>query len=91
MEARRQFQFRFRRRLGLGGALGARRCRIGRSQLIGAELEMWNGKGKVIGLTNDFNNDNLHYGIEPLIFLYSENYSATTLKSIPTMSLFPIL
>ena len=33
---------------------------------------MWNGKGKIIGLTNDFNNDNLHRGIEPLIFLYSK-------------------
>jgi len=41
--------------------------------VIGADLEMWSGKGKIIGLTNDFNNDNLHYGIEPLIFLYSEN------------------
>lgn len=41
--------------------------------VIGADLEMWNGRGKIIGLTNDFNNDNLRYGIEPLIFLYSEN------------------
>ena len=41
--------------------------------VIGANLEMWSGKGKIIGVTNDFNNDNLHYGIEPLIFLYSEN------------------
>ena len=41
--------------------------------VIGADLEMWNGKGKIVGLTNDFNNDNLHRGIEPLIFLYSKN------------------
>jgi ABC-type antimicrobial peptide transport system permease subunit len=41
--------------------------------VIGADLEMWNGKGKIIGLTNDFNNDNLRRGIEPLIFLYSKN------------------
>jgi ABC-type antimicrobial peptide transport system permease subunit len=41
--------------------------------VIGADLEMWNGKGKIIGLTNDFNNNNLRYGIEPLIFLFSEN------------------
>ena len=41
--------------------------------VIGSDLQMWNGKGKIIGLTNDFNNDNLHRGIEPLIFLYSES------------------
>ncbi len=41
--------------------------------VIGSNLEMWNGAGKIIGLTNDFNNDNLHHGIEPLIFLYSED------------------
>ncbi len=40
---------------------------------IGSDLEMWNGKGKIVGLTNDFNNDNLRRGIEPLIFLYSRN------------------
>jgi hypothetical protein len=41
--------------------------------VIGADLEMWNGKGKIIGLTNDFHNDNLRVGIEPLILLYSVN------------------
>jgi putative ABC transport system permease protein len=45
--------------------------------VIGADLEMWNGKGKIIGLTNDFNNNNLHQGIEPLIFLYSKNIGAS--------------
>ena len=40
---------------------------------IGAELEMWNGKGRIIGITNDFHNDNLKFGIQPLIFMYSEN------------------
>lgn len=44
--------------------------------VIGADLEMWNGKGKIVGLTNDFNNDNLHHGIEPLVFLYSKNIGA---------------
>ncbi len=39
--------------------------------VIGTDLEMWNGKGKIIGLTNDFHNDNLREGIEPLIFLYN--------------------
>ncbi|RYU97760.1 FtsX-like permease family protein [Emticicia agri] len=41
--------------------------------VIGADLQMWNGKGKIVGLTDDFNNDNLRQGIEPLIFLYSKN------------------
>ncbi len=45
--------------------------------VIGADLQMWNGKGKIVGLTNDFNNDNLHRGIEPLIFLYSKNIGAS--------------
>lgn len=40
---------------------------------VGAELEMWNGKGKVVGVTDDFHNDNLKFGIEPMIFMYSEN------------------
>jgi putative ABC transport system permease protein len=40
---------------------------------IGSELEMWNGKGKIIGITKDFHNDNLKFGIEPMIFMYSEN------------------
>jgi ABC-type antimicrobial peptide transport system permease subunit len=40
---------------------------------IGAELEMWNGKGRIVGITNDFHNDNLRFGIQPLIFMYSEN------------------
>ncbi len=42
--------------------------------VIGADLEMWNGKGKIIGVTNDFHNDNLRQGVEPLIFLYSEGF-----------------
>lgn len=41
--------------------------------VIASHLEMWNGKGKIIGMANDFNNDNLHRDIEPLIFLYSKN------------------
>lgn len=46
------------------------------ANVIGADLEMWNGKGKIVGLTSDFNNDNLHYGIEPLVFLYSKTIGA---------------
>ncbi len=40
---------------------------------VGSELEMWNGKGRVVGVTDDFHNDNLRFGIEPMIFMYSEN------------------
>jgi putative ABC transport system permease protein len=40
---------------------------------VGSDLEMWNGKGKIIGVTEDFHNNNLKFGIEPLIFMYSEN------------------
>jgi putative ABC transport system permease protein len=40
---------------------------------VGSELEMWNGKGRIIGVTDDFHNDNLRLGIEPMIFMYSEN------------------
>jgi putative ABC transport system permease protein len=40
---------------------------------IGNELEMWNGKGKIIGITEDFHNNNLKFGIEPMIFMYTEN------------------
>ena len=40
---------------------------------VGTELEMWNGKGRIVGVTDDFHNDNLRFGIEPMIFMYSEN------------------
>ncbi|MBN3583289.1 ABC transporter permease [Algoriphagus aestuarii] len=40
---------------------------------VGTELEMWNGKGQIIGVTEDFHNDNLKFDIEPMIFMYSEN------------------
>jgi len=40
---------------------------------VGSELEMWNGKGRIVGITNDFHNDNLRFGIEPMIFMYSED------------------
>ena len=40
---------------------------------VGTELEMWNGKGQIIGITEDFHNDNLKFDIEPMIFMFSEN------------------
>jgi putative ABC transport system permease protein len=42
-----------------------------REDVIGTDLEMWNGKGKIIGLVRDFNNGHLREGIEPLIFVYA--------------------
>ncbi len=40
--------------------------------VIGTEIEVWNGPGRIIGLTDDFHNDHLSAGIEPLVFLYTE-------------------
>jgi ABC-type antimicrobial peptide transport system permease subunit len=45
---------------------------LGLENAVGAELEMWNGKGKIVGVTDDFHNDNLRFGVEPLVFMYSE-------------------
>ncbi|MFY0624657.1 MAG: ABC transporter permease [Reichenbachiella sp.] len=39
---------------------------------IGKNLEMWDKKGKVIGVIEDFHNASLHEQIEPLIILYGE-------------------
>ncbi|HEY9045025.1 MAG TPA: ABC transporter permease [Ohtaekwangia sp.] len=41
------------------------------NNVIGTDLEMWNGKGKIIGLVSDFNNGNLRESIMPLVFVYS--------------------
>ncbi len=40
---------------------------------VGTELEMWNGKGQIVGITDDFHNGNLKFDIEPMILMYSEN------------------
>lgn len=40
---------------------------------VGTELEMWNGKGQIVGITEDFHNDNLKLDIAPMIFMYSEH------------------
>ncbi|HYG20920.1 MAG TPA: ABC transporter permease [Ohtaekwangia sp.] len=37
--------------------------------VIGTDLDMWMGKGKIIGLVRDFNNDNLREPIMPLVFV----------------------
>lgn len=56
-----------------------------RQNVIGAKLAMWNGKGEIIGLTDDFVNGNLHQGIEPLILMYTTtngfNYYIKTIEN----------
>ncbi|WP_079690423.1 ABC transporter permease [Ohtaekwangia koreensis] len=43
---------------------------LDRDNVIGTDLDMWNGKGKIIGLIHDFNNGNLKENIMPLVFVY---------------------
>lgn len=40
---------------------------------VGTKIEMWHGPGEIVGITEDFHNDNLKFGIQPMIFMYSEN------------------
>lgn len=49
---------------------------ISEEEVIGSELDVWGNKGRIVGVTADFHNDNLKVGIEPLVFLYSENLGA---------------
>lgn len=49
---------------------------ISEDEVIGSELNVWGNKGRIVGVTSDFHNDNLKVGIEPLVFLYSENLGA---------------
>lgn len=49
---------------------------IPEDEVIGSELAVWGNMGRIVGVTNDFHNDNLKVGIEPLVFLYSENLGA---------------
>jgi ABC-type antimicrobial peptide transport system permease subunit len=53
--------------------------------VIGAKMEMWNGKGEIIGLTDDFVNGNLHQRTEPLILMYTTtngfNYYIKTIEN----------
>jgi len=58
---------------------------------VGTELEMWNGKGRIIGITNDFHNDNLRFGIQPLIFMYSENVGFNYFIKISSGSSMPVV
>ncbi|MEO8474025.1 MAG: ABC transporter permease [Chryseolinea sp.] len=40
------------------------------ADVIGTDLNMWQGKGKIIGVVRDFNNGSLKEPIMPLIFVY---------------------
>ena len=42
-------------------------------EAVGAKIDMWHGPGEIVGVTEDFHNDNLKYGIQPMIMMYSEN------------------
>ena len=44
-----------------------------KDNVIGTKLEMWNGKGEIIGLTNDFATGNLYQATQPLILMYSKS------------------
>jgi ABC-type antimicrobial peptide transport system permease subunit len=56
-----------------------------KQNVIGSKLEMWNGKGEIIGLTDDFVNGNLHQGTEPLILMFTTsngfNYYIRTIEN----------
>ncbi|QHT66989.1 FtsX-like permease family protein [Rhodocytophaga rosea] len=56
-----------------------------KQNVIGTKLEMWNGKGEIIGLTEDFINGNLHQGTEPLILMFTTtngfNYYIKTIEN----------
>ena len=59
-----------------------------RQNVIGSKLEMWNGKGEIIGLTDDFVNGNLHQGTAPLILMFTttngSNYYIKTIENANT-------
>ncbi len=56
-----------------------------KENVIGTKLEMWNGKGEIIGLTDDFVNGNLHQATEPLILMFTTtngfNYYIKTIEN----------
>ncbi|MCH7408940.1 ABC transporter permease [Belliella sp. DSM 111904] len=44
---------------------------INADDAIGMELDVWQGTGQVIGVTEDFHNNSLREDIEPMVFLYA--------------------
>jgi putative ABC transport system permease protein len=43
---------------------------MGLKNPVGSELEMWYGKGQIIGVIKDFHNEDFRGTIDPLIFVY---------------------
>jgi len=43
---------------------------MGLKDPVGSPFEMWFGKGQIIGVVKDFNNQNFRGAIEPLVFVY---------------------
>jgi putative ABC transport system permease protein len=43
---------------------------MGLADPVGTELDMWNGKGKIIGVVKDFHNQHFKNAIKPLVFVY---------------------
>ena len=65
---------------------------LNRENVIGTKLEMWNGKGEIIGLTDDFINGNLRETTQPLILMFSNtigfyDFIETTENSNTTQTL----
>jgi hypothetical protein len=44
---------------------------MGLKDPVGTPFEMWFGKGQIIGVVKDFNNQNFRGAIEPLVFTYA--------------------
>lgn len=44
---------------------------IGLEDPIGAEIEFWNGKGTIVGVTRDYHLNSLHVPIRPMILTYA--------------------
>lgn len=55
---------------------------LNKDNVIGTKLEMWNGKGQIIGLTDNFLNGNLHQSTKPLILMFSTTNGSNHLIKI---------
>lgn len=58
---------------------------------VGTELEMWNGKGQIVGVTEDFHNGNLRLDIEPMVFMYSEHLGSHYFLKVSGQASLPAL
>ncbi len=46
---------------------------MGLENPIGTEIDFWNGKGKIIGVTRDYHIESLHVPIRPMVLCYTPN------------------